>query len=318
MHLIPLPALDEDPRDEQAITFQDALSSARLSDEQYLAAISELDPNADASLDEERRIERELRDRVREMLGMAPRQRKADVSLQQHALNNGIAPQWELPDPDNEHEDGRHGDDRIQNSLLPEDLERRLNALITKCKTWEQETGINVFHAAFGFLEWKEPNGTDSSFSPLALMPVKLEKKKTREGAEFWVSADGDEPETNVVLAEKMRLDFGIDLPRYEGGSIEDYLRDVATSAPSSLSWKVRRQVVFGVFPSARMAMYRDLDTSKRSFEENQVIAGLFGGTSTGAAAPFADEYEVDDPAVESKVPYLVMDANFIPVQHRR
>jgi len=89
-------------------------------------------------LDEERKLVRALKDRVRESLGMKPRQQKADLSLTHHAINNGIAPQWELPLPSDVHQDGRHEDDFIQTLLIPEDLERRANALMTRSRTWEQ------------------------------------------------------------------------------------------------------------------------------------------------------------------------------------
>lgn len=310
MQFLPLPLLDEDPKDEYLREFQDTLSNVRLTDESYLRAIEELNPKDDDSIETGRRIERELRDRVRADLGMAPRQTKGDVSLPQHALNNGIPPSYDLPDPEDEHEDGRHGDENIQTLLLPDDLKRKLNALIIKCRTWEQETGINVLHAAFGFLEWTEPNGTDSAFAPLVLLPVTLEKKKTREGNQFWVNADGDDTETNFVLAEKLRREFGIDLPKFQGGSIEQYLQEVAEDSPKTIKWRVRRQVAFGVFPSARIAMYNDLDTSRHAFEDNGVVSNLFGGSSLGGTTPFADEYDIDQPDVEAKVPCLVLDAD--------
>lgn len=310
MRFVPLPPLDEDPKDEHSREFLDALSNGRLTDESYLRAIEAMNPRDDYSIESGRRIERELRDRVRAVLGMAPRQTRGDISLPQHALNNGISSSYDLPDPGDEHEDGRHGDENIQTLLLPDDMERKLNALIAKCRTWEQETGINVLHAAFGFLEWTEPNGTDSAFAPLVLLPVRLEKKKTREGNQFWVNADGDDTETNFVLAEKLRREFGIDLPQFQGGSIEEYLREVAEDSPKTIKWKVRRQVAFGVFPSARIAMYLDLDTRGHAFEENGTISDLFGGSSLSGATPFADEYDIDHPDVEAKVPCLVLDAD--------
>lgn len=310
MRFVPLPRLEEDPRDEQTREFQGALANARLIDEIYLAAVDEIDPYSENALEQNRQLERELRDRVREFLDMPPRQASTDVSLPQHAKNNGISPSYELPEPAEEHEDGRHTDTDIQTLLLPDDLERKMNALMAKYRTWVQETGINVLHAAFGFLEWAEPNGGDSSLAPLVLAAVEIEKVKSREGPEFWVKGSGDGIETNMVLAEKLRLDFGVDMPKFEGGSIEDYLMEVAELSPKSLNWKVRRQVAFGVFPSARMAMYYDLDTKENSFEQNEVVSKLFGGSSTGGSTPFADEYDVDHPDVEKKVPCLVLDAD--------
>jgi hypothetical protein len=310
MRFISLPALEEDPRDEKSKAFQNALSNALRSDETFLAAMEALDAKSDKAIEEGRRLERELRDRIRADLGMPTRQTGKDVSLPQHAQNNGILPSYELPKPEEEHKDGRHTDENIQTLFLPEDLERKLNALTTKCRSWAQETGINVLQAAFGFLEWTEPNKTDSAFAPLVLLPVEIEKKKTREGAEFWVRSASEEPQTNLVLAEKLRIEFGIALPPYQGGSLEQYMKEVASASPNTIKWKVRRQVAFGVFPSARMAMYNDLAIGKHAFANSEIISNLFGGSAPSGATPFADEYEVDQPEIESKVPALVMDAD--------
>ena len=310
MRFLPLPRLEEDPRDEQTTEFQDALANARLTDKAYLVAMDEIDPYGETALEQNQRLERELRDRVRELLEMPRRQTSKDVSLSQHARNNGISADYELPKPIEEHGDGRHIDDDIQTLLLPNDLERKLNGLNTKCQIWIQETGINVLHSAFGFLEWTEPNGRNSSFAPLVLAAVGIEKRKTREGPEFWVGRNGSEAETNMVLAEKLRLDFGIDLPNYGGGSIEEYLAEVAEASPKPLNWKVRRQVAFGVFPSARMAMYYDLDTNENSFEQHEVVGKLLGGSTMSGSVPFFAEEHEERPEFEAKVPYLVLDAD--------
>ena len=139
---------------------------------------------------------------------------------------------------------------------------------------------------------------------------MKFEKRKTKEGLEVWVSGLGEDAEVNTVLSEKLRLEFGIQLPAFESGSIEAYLGEVAALSPKSVTWRVRRQVVFGVFPSARMAMYHDLNTQTAEFGINEIIRPLFGGGGSAASSPFADEYLVDDPEVERKVPCLVLPAD--------
>ncbi len=310
MRFVPLPPLDDDPKDEQSREFQSALSEARVTEDVYLAAMEAIDPDSETAFEQEKQAERNLKDRLREQLGMAPHSSAGDISLAQHAKNNGIAPSYDLPLPHQEHEDGRHTDTDIQTLLLPDDLERKLTNILTKCRTWVQETGINVLHGAFGFLEWKEPSGDSTCFAPLILVPVGVEKKRTRDGAEFRVKGLGERAETNLVLAEKLKLDFGIDLPQFEGGSVEEYLQQVADNSPPTLEFRVRRQVVFGVFPSARMAMYHDLDTSGQAFQSNDIIQKLMVGSDDSGASPFADEYLVDDPEVEKKVPNLVLDAD--------
>lgn len=310
MRFVPLPSLDDDPKDEQTREFRSALSEARRADEAYLEQLEQLDPDATDALDRGEKLERELKDRVRDKLGMPPRASKGDKSLSQHAKINNISPSYDLPLPKEEHEDGRHTDNDIQTLLLPDELERKLNGISTKCRTWTQESGINVLHAAFGFLEWKEPNSDAACFSPLVLLPVLLEKKRTREGSEFWATGLGEEAETNLVLAEKLKNDFGIDLPTFENGSIEDYLALIADASPTTLNFRVRRQVVFGVFPSSRMAMYHDLDTSDGTFEQSEILEKMLVGSEEISEAPFADEYEIDAPEIEQKVPHVVMDAD--------
>jgi len=286
------------------------LANARLTDPDNLAAQEKLDSLSEDYLDRSRKLERELKDKIRQLLGLPAHFEKKETNLAQHARNNGISPSYDLPEPDGEENNSNHTDDNIQTLFLPKDLERKLSALVSKCNTWIQETGINVLHVSFGFLEWKEANSTGPSFSPLILVPVKIEKNKTNEGIEFWVKGLGEEAETNTVLIEKLRLEFGIQLPLFEGGSIEDYLSKVSEISPKTLSWRVRRQVSFGVFPSARIAMYHYLDTQSLSFSNNEIIRSLFSGNNSCGAVPFADDYHVDEPEFEQKVPYLVLDAD--------
>jgi very-short-patch-repair endonuclease len=310
MRLVPLPAIDDDPRDEQAPAFRDALINARLTDEKYLSEMESVDRDADDYIDRTRQIERSLKDRVREMLGMPARAKKEEVNLIQHAKINGITPSYELPIPDREHTKSRHSDDDIQTLLLPNDLERKLNAILSKCRTWIQETGINVLHIAYGFLEWSDGIQTETSFAPLLLCEANIEKQRSVKGVEFYISGMGDDPEINAVLAEKLRLDFGVELPSFAGTSVEEYFSVVAKLSPRNLTWRVRRQVAIGVFPSARMAMYHDLDPDQPGFPKNEIVQSLLGGSSTHSASPFADEYEVDRPEIERKVPCIVMDAD--------
>jgi len=164
MRIVGLPALDDDSPDERTREFQNALSNARLTEEQYLEAVQQIDQSSEQAVELSRNAERALRDRLRMLLGMKPRQTVEQISLVQHARNNNISPSHDLPLPEEENQDGRHTDTNIQTLLLPDDLERKMNALTTKCRTWLQEAGINGLHAAFGFLEWTEHEGGQAAF----------------------------------------------------------------------------------------------------------------------------------------------------------
>ncbi|HWP26308.1 MAG TPA: DUF4011 domain-containing protein [Xanthobacteraceae bacterium] len=141
MQFLSLPPIDDDPRDEATDEFRKALINARLIDEQYQAEMESIDRDAEDYLDRSRKIERALKDRVRQALGMQPRTRAVETSLADHARINGIKPSYELPRPDTEDKDGRYNDDKIQTLLLPTDLERKLNAIYSKCQTWISRIG---------------------------------------------------------------------------------------------------------------------------------------------------------------------------------
>ncbi len=311
MQLVPLPDFKEHPLDENTSAFIAAVSAARASDEEFITAMDKIDPNDLNSQEQEAKLERTLRDQVREMLGMPPHASTGEITLAQHANNNNISSSYDLPLPEDENEDGRHTDTAIQTLLLPDQLERKMNALLTKGRTFMDESGINVMRAVFGFLEWREPNSTNTSFAPLLLLPIEVKKQTSPSGAKFWISGIEEDIVNNEVLSEKLKLEFGIKIPLYDGnGSIEDYLKRVSQELDQTHNFKVRRQVVFGVFPSTRIAMYSDLDTEEYPFEDNEIVTKMLLGSDDTAESPFSDEYMVDDPEVETKVPLLVMDAD--------
>ena len=307
-----LPPLDQDPKDERTNAFQRALAEARATDEEYAAALEAIDAADEQATELQRRAERALRDRVRAALGMAPRQTKKELSLMQHARNNHIEPAYDLPSQDQKAKDGRHDDDVIQTLLLPDMLERLGSRLVEKARSWEQETGLRVMQAAFGYLEWKDPASDELSYSPLVILPIDLERKRTQQGMSFKVTGRDDGFEMNRVIVEKLRQDFALELPIYEGGSIEEYLAKVEKKKPRSIPhWRVRRYVVLGTFPSSRMAMFHDLDTERSHFKLNTVVNAILAGQESSAGpTPFAPDYVVDKPEIEKKVPLLVSDAD--------
>ncbi|GAB61811.1 conserved hypothetical protein [Candidatus Jettenia caeni] len=312
MQFLPLPPLDGDPKDETTRQFKDSLADACITDDIYKKNLESIDPDDSNAPDKLAQAERELKDRVRVKLGMAPRQTMKNLSLVQHARNNNISPSYDLPLPNEAHKDGRHKDNKVQTLLLPDLLERRLNAILSKCTTWIQETGIDVLRVAFGFLEWNDTNDSRPALAPLMLVSVQIEKHKTQKGFQFTITSLGDTPEFNTILAEKLKIDFGLELPKFkENITPEDYFLEVSKLSPRGLQWRVRRQVAIGVFPSARMAMYHDLDTSSWDFGNQPVINNLFGDASLAQGTSlFGDEYDIDDPSIEIKVPLTVMDSD--------
>lgn len=306
-----LPDLENDPKDEEARGFLDALTDAKRLDEKYLAALADLDAKGEPDPGEYQALDRSLRDRVRAALGMEPRQTGADLSLAAHARAHGISPNFDLPDPGVRARDRRHVDADLQTLLLAGDLERRLDALLTKGKTWQQETGVNVMHMALGFVEWSDASAARPSFAPLLLAQVEIAKRKTAEGAEFTVKLVDEDLTLNAVLAQKFRSEFALDLPGPEPEEgLEAYFVRIAELQPHTLKLRLRRQIAFGVFPSARIAMFHDLAAHAGAIGQHPVVSVLLGGAETPAASPFAPEYPIDEIDITTGTPPTVLDAD--------
>lgn len=312
MQILPLPALDDNPKDEDTEEFQMRLAEARINNVEYNDAISNFE-NDDEFHIQLIKAERILKDVLRVELNMPERQTNQNVSLQQHAKVNHINPSYDLPIIEDASSNDPTIYNHIQTLLLPDIYERRLNSLDSKDTLCREESGIPVLRAAFGFLEWQESGNSELCFAPLIILPVKLSKKRTMSGLEFSISGEEGAPETNRVLAEKLRLDFGINFPEYINQSVDEYLKQIEGVSPKNVKWRVRRWVVIGVFPSARLAMYRDLDTlGDWDFANHPIVSSLMVGATNNSDGTilYADEYDVDNPDVEKKVPLLVTDAD--------
>ncbi|ANT62760.1 helicase [Salipiger sp. CCB-MM3] len=309
MRLVPLPSIDKPLPDEATDEFLEMVEIARVSDELYLEALAELDPAHPDYAQKELDLERAMKDRVRDELGLPERQTAENPSLAAHARAHNISPDYLLPLPYDVHDDGRHEDADIQTLLLPDRLDRVGRSLHDRGHSFERETGVNVLHAAFGVLEWNEPGSSRApAQSPLLLLEVKMSRRKTPGGNEYHICGE-NELEINTTLAQTLEAEFGLALPAYEGGSIERYFETIQDLAPAGWHWALRREALVGVFPSSRIAMYRDLDPEKSVVTESPIIEKMLA-TAGGDGAVYADVYDTDDPEVERRVPRLVMDAD--------
>ncbi|WP_168217296.1 DUF4011 domain-containing protein [Paracoccus liaowanqingii] len=306
LRLLPLPALEELLPDEQTDDFLDALHLARQEDETFRNDLSGLDPASPEYAELEVRAERALKDRLRGALGLPRRQMRDALSLTDHATAHGILPSYILPYDENP--DGRHSDSNVQTLMLPDKLARVAKGLIEKGRSFERETGVSVLHAGLGLLEWRAAGEKDVHVSPLLLMEITLTRRESKGGPVFHVAGNG-QLAINTTLREKLNSEHHLELPEYDVEQIEDYFEEIIDAAPPGWEWKVRREVVFGIFPSSKLAMYHDLDPAKRSLAEHPVVARLLATAGSGESA-YAEVYGSDDAHVAAKVPYLVMDAD--------
>ena len=317
MLLDPLPALEEEPKDEQTDDFRQAVAEFENTDSAYQEALAKIEGMELSEAEKEGHVEeahRDLKDRVRAHLEMPPRHTDhRTVKLDEHARIHGIKPDYDMPLPENSHEDGRHEDLRIQTLMLPERLERRCTNIRSRGRAYEQETGVQVLQCAMGFLEWQDNASDRVALSPVLLLPVSLSQKKTPKGLEFWVEGS-DSLMGNAVLKHKLLNEYGIELPQpdTEAPDIEHHLAEIEALKPKSFRvWRIRRFVAIGVWQAMSLAMYEDLNPDGWRLGDDALISRFLGGRElNGDMGQFADEHEVDDPEVESQVPLLIADAD--------
>lgn len=190
---------------------------------------------------------------------------------------------------------GKHADDpedhedRYQDLLLgtrlgPEALERRLLRLFTDARTVEEEQGVNILYLAMGFLRWYESENSDViRESPLILVPVELVRDPRL--STFSLRVRDTEIVTNLPLQERLRADFGLELPEIlddEKFSPKVYFEELSDRIESRSRWSIDQDgMQLGFFSFAKLLMMRDLEPKQwpeGTFEQHPVLGGLLDG----------------------------------------
>ena len=208
-------------------------------------------------------------------------------------------------------------DTKLQTNDTDRRLQRRLLATYHAARTYIEERGHNVLFLALGMLHWREEEDPKRDLkAPLLLVPVKLERAAVRE--RYKLSYTGDDIEENLSLAEKLRLDFAIELPEFVK-QIEDfnpkaYLEAVAKKVEHKDNWEVDEDEIYlGFFSFTKLLMYRDLDCAGWPEDEQPTDQALLravladGFNEPGSA--YDDETMLDDLYLPQDT-FEVMDAD--------
>ena len=318
-----LPEKDQIPPDEQTPKFMRHLEQAKLTDEKYIEAIDSVDEGEEGELDKVQQIECELRNKIRKELKLPVWKDQKRLTNAEIAKKHHLDPSYEMPKPTPKSQEyaKRHTDKFIQTLLKPEEMSRKLSSLNSFIRTGIEESGVNTLYVAFGFLEWYESVNSDKKFvSPLLLLQLEIEKKQSREGYTYLVEATGEEPEINLSLSERLRNDFGIELPEFTGDdSPEDYMRKVGNliqeaKVQKKEKWNIRRFITIGHFSFARLVMFHDLSSKKwpsgTDVSTNKIVQSLFAGSESEPSGAHVEDYDIDTPEVEEVVPLLITSAD--------
>lgn len=310
--LLPLPPVENIPRDEDTDTFRAALKEAKAVDPEWLAAEDAKRAAGSRRRSKDKAAERALRDRVREQLGMPEWRAATDPKVRAQEL--GIDPSYDLK-AGAKGGDVTAGHPKIQTLFFPDRLEPKLSAIHAAARTLQEDAGVSALSCAVGFLEWYETDdGPTPAYAPLLLLPINMEKRVAGGEYVFSIVGRDDDETTNIALREKLRQ-HGIELPEYdpEKGA-EYYLASVTEVVRNRPRWRVRRWLTIGIFSFSRQAMWTDLDPERWPAaarpDGHALLQQIYGDAAVGELNTLAPVHDIDHPDVEPQAPVLVTDAD--------
>jgi hypothetical protein len=228
-----------------------------------------------------------------------------------HAPSPGTKPPGgpATPDPDSR-------DTKLNTQLDPEELTKRLTKLERNARASLEERGVNTLFLALGMLDWTTSDApSDVHRAPLVLIPVKLERTSIRE--RFRLKHTGDDPLRNLSLAEKLRIDFRLDLPAWdeeEGLDLDSYFAAVENLIKEQPGWSVDRNAIrLGFFSFTKFLMYNDLAETTWPDPQRPSIHPILRSLIEGRfqePPPAAAENDPLDPVLARVDPCLVLDSD--------
>lgn len=210
------------------------------------------------------------------------------------------------------------------------ELDKRLVTIARAAAANLSDGGVHTLWLALGLLEWTEEDGGEKRQAPLALWPVKLSRRSAAE--RYRLTMADEDPRINETLFEKLRADFGIELPagqaapagdapaadpaRAASPAAAEAAKAPATSPddvelPSLMArlaqaiagkpgWKVAAGARLGVFSFAKFVMWTDLAARAERLLESRVVAHL----ASGEGAAFAQDGDLPEAdALDAEVP---------------
>lgn len=160
---------------------------------------------------------------------------------------------------------GRHADNQLDTRLGPDALQKKLLKIAREAQTAEEESGVNMLYLAMGFLTWYEDKASSlPREAPLVLLPVEL--CRNARTSTYDIRARDEDALTNLPLQQRLKDDFGIDLPELEigeGWKPSDYFALVEDAIAARDRWKINPDAIqLGFFSFSKLLMYRDLDVA--------------------------------------------------------
>lgn len=239
-------------------------------------------------------------------------------STAEYGARLGIAASFDLPEPGPASvATTAHYDRFLQTLHYSPELDTLARRLRNAARTSIEESGANMLYLVFGFLEWfEEQDRAHARHAPLLIVPVTIIEEKSPHGGPIrnCLEYTGEDLGFNLCLAEKLRQDFSLELPPWDGEEQpEDYFSRVQRAVAHKRGWRVRRWVTVCLLYFGKLLMYLDLDPKRwplgKEIHRHPVVHELFEGART-ESPHVAEDYDIDSPAVSRDLPPLICDAD--------
>lgn len=202
----------------------------------------------------------------------------------------------------------------LPNDADPDELDEKLNRLRTRAREALNDRGTNILFLTFGLLEWREASSSDEVIrSPLVLVPVQLQRASIAAPYRLQL-LENEEITINPTLREKLRRDFGIELP----ASLEEMDDDSDTAGESSTdraaarleatfdvirqtipqevkNWAVKPAVYLSIFSFTKLVMYQDLEDHKALVLKHPVLRSIGGESRLAVRESSMRAEDLDD-----------------------
>lgn len=214
-----------------------------------------------------------------------------------------------------EFDEARYSDQFLETPLTNDKLQKRVLKLSRDARTAEEEQGVNILYLALGFLTWFEDrNSSVAREAPLILLPVELVRNERT--STYDIKCREDDIVTNLPLQERLKSDFGINLPEIDEGedwSPSCYFERVVEAVSGQDRWMVNHDAIqLGFFSFSKLLMLRDLDPANwidGRLVENGLIKGLLRDGFEAEDPLFSSTARLDDHLEPSEI-FHVVDAD--------
>jgi very-short-patch-repair endonuclease len=234
--------------------------------------------------------------------------RARDSSDEEQAQSDALTLQSNVPQPS-----ASLRRPRLQTRLAPDKLERRLTKIFREERTLEEEQGLSTLFLALGFLKWFDSDQAEESFAPLVLVPVTMIRVSGGDG--YLLRGRDDEIVANISLREKLRTNFGIqlpDIPDDEQWKPSIYFDSVNREIIRQPRWEVDRYAAgLGFFTFSKFMMWRDLDATvwaNNALLDHPLLNVLLGENADFETLPplVPDDEPIDERIDLSKCTHVV------------